>query len=157
MARMPPEPVIRVRVNAQLRRGLDRLRTEKSVNVSAWVRRLVQRGLDAEFPDWKPDWEPDDAPILAPPAAPTEPADDRTPDPHKALIDGWKPRQIDGGVWASVLDGAEVVDLPENDHLPGTPIRVTDRRGDTWITTIKTVVSRSDTKIVVTTTGRPRA
>ena len=113
-------------------------------------------GLDAEFPDWKPDWEPDDATILAPPAAPTEPADDRTPDPHNALIDGWKPRQIDGGVWASVLDGDEVVDLPESDQLPGTPIRVTDRRGDTWITTIKTVVSRSDTNIVVTTTGRPR-
>ena len=57
-------------------------------------------------------------------------------------------------MWASVLDGDEVVDLPESDQLPGTPIRVTDRRGDTWITTIKTVVSRSDTKIVVTTTGR---
>ena len=120
------------------------------------MRRLVQRGLEAEFPDWKPNWEPDDALTLASPAAPADPADDRTPDPQKALVEGWKPRQLDQGVWAAVLDGAEVVDLHENDHLPGTPIRITDRRGDTWITTIKTVVSRSDAEIVVTTTGRPR-
>ena len=154
MARMPPEPVIRVRVNAQLRRGLDRLRTEKSVNVSAWVRRLVQRGLEAEFPDWKPDWEPDDAPILAPPAAPAEPDDDLKPDPQKPPVEGWTPRQLDQG-WGAVLEGARVADLPESDQLRGTPIVVTDRRGDTWTTTLTAVVSRSDTEIVVTNTGRP--
>ena len=81
--------------------------TEKSVNVSAWVRRLVRNGgSKPSSPTGSQTDEPDDAPILAPPAAPTEPDDDRTPDPQKALIDGWKPRQIDGGVWASVLDGA---------------------------------------------------
>ena len=56
-----------------------------------------------------------------------------------------------------MLDGEQVGALPESDQLPGTPIRVTDRRGGAWATTIKAVVSRSDAEIVVrTTTGRPR-
>ena len=43
-----------------------------------------------------------------------------------------------------------------SDQLRGTPIVVTDRRGDAWTTTLTAVVSRSDTEIVVTNTGRPR-
>ena len=35
-------------------------------------------------------------------------------------------------------------------QLSGTPIVVTDRRGDSWTTTLKDVVSKSDTEIVVT-------
>ena len=58
--------------------------------------------------------------------------------------------------WSAVLEGERVVDLPESDQLRGTPILVTDRRGDAWTTTLKAVVSRSDTEIVVTNTGRPR-
>ena len=153
MTSMPPENAVRFRVDPQMRRRLDRLRTEKAVNVSAWVRRLVRKALSDEFPDE----ELDEATAPEPPAAPAEPVDERQPDPNKPLVDGWKPRQIDRGVWAAVLDGAEVVDLHESDKLPGTPIRITDRRGDTWITTIETVVSRSDTEIVVTNTGRPRS
>ena len=151
MARMPPEPVIRVRVNAQLRRGLDRLRTEKSVNVSAWVRRLVRQALSDEFPDE----ELDETPAPVPPSTLAEPVDEPQPDPNTPPIAGWTPRQLDQG-WGAVLEGTQVADLPVSDQLPGTPIVVTDRRGDAWTTTLKAVVSRSDTEIVVTNTGRPR-
>ena len=65
------------------------------------------------------------------------------------------PRQLVQG-WGAVLEGAQVADLPASDQLRGTPIVVTDRRGDAWTTTLTAVVSRSDTEIVVANTGRPR-
>ncbi len=145
---MTTETAIRFRVDPQMRRQLDRLRTEKAVNVSAWVRRLVRKALDDEFPDE----ELDEAPTPEPPA---EPVDERQPDPNKPPIAGWTPRQFDQG-WGAVLEGARLADLPASDQLPGTPIVVTDRRGDAWTTTLTDVVSRSDTEIVVTNTGRPR-
>ena len=148
---MPPENAVRFRVDPQMRRRLDRLRTEKAINVSAWVRRLVRKALDDEFPDE----ELDTAPAPEPPAAPAEPADDLAPDPQKPPLAGWTPRQLDQG-WGAVLEGAQVADLPASDQLRGRPIVVTDRRGDAWTTTFTDVVSRSDTEIVVTTTGRPR-
>ena len=62
-------------------RELDRLRREKAVNVSAWVRRLVRKALDDEFPDE----ELDEAPAHEPPA---EPADDLVPDPQTPPLEG---------------------------------------------------------------------
>ena len=59
-------------------------------------------------------------------------------------------------MWGAVLDGAPVAALSASDQLRGAPIVVTDRRGDTWTTTVQEVVSRHDTEIVVTTSGRPR-
>ena len=53
-----------------------------------------------------------------------------------------------------MLEGERVAALPENDQLRGTPILVTDRRGDAWTTNPHG--RRSDTEIVVTNTGRPR-
>ena len=151
MARMPPENAVRFRVDPQMRRQLDRLRREKAVNVSAWVRRLVRKALSDEFPDE----EPDEAPTPEPPAAPAEPVDELAPDPNKPPIAGWTPRQLDQG-WGAVLEGAQVAALPASDQLRGTPILVTDRRGDAWTTTLTDVVSRTATEIVVTNTGRPR-
>ena len=148
---MPTETAIRFRVDPQMRRRLDRLREEKAVNVSAWLRRVVRQALQEEFPDW----EPDDDLVPDPPAAPAEPDDDLKPDPQKSPIAGWTPRQLDQG-WGAVLEGERVAELPESDQLRGTPILVTDRRGDAWTTTLTDVVSRSDTEIVVTNTGRPR-
>ena len=83
------------------------------------------------------------------------PADELAPDPNKPPLAGWTPRELDQG-WGAVLEGAQVADLPASDQLRGTPIVVTDRRGDAWTTTLTAVVSRSDTEIVVTNTGRPR-
>ena len=88
--------------------------------------------------------------------APAAPAAALDPDPQTPPTEGWTPRQLDPGVWGAVLDGAPVAALSASDQLRGTPIRVTDRRGDTWTTTVQDVVSRHDTEIVVTTSGRPR-
>ena len=38
-----------------------------------------------------------------------------------------------------MLEGERVAALPENDQLRGTPILVTDRRGDAWTTTLTDV------------------
>jgi hypothetical protein len=149
---MPIEPAVRFRVDTRMKRGLDRLRTEKAINVSAWLRRLVQQGLETEFPDLETFYaakpEPTDS---------TAESDDALkPDPSKPPVEGWKPRQLDRG-WCAVLEGERVAKLPDSDQLPGTPIIVTDRRGDSWTTTLKEVVSRSDTEIIVTNSGRPRS
>ena len=68
-------------------------------------------------------------------------------------VDGVDARSAAG---APCSRGERVAALPESDQLRGTPILVTDRRGDTWTTTLTDVVSRSDTEIVVTNTGWPR-
>ena len=76
--------------------------------------------------------------------------------PKESPIDGWKPRRLDSGEWAAVLEDELVAELPASDRLPGTAISVTDSKGDFWITTIVAVVSRSDSELVVTNAGRPR-
>ena len=148
---MPIEAAIRFRVDPQMQRGLDRLRKEKTINVSAWLRRLVQQGLKKEFPDLETYYalQPE------PPDPPAETDEALRPDPQKPPVEGWTPRKLDRG-WGAVLEGERVAQLPDSDQLPGTPIIVTDRRGDSWTATLKDVVSRSDAEIVVTNTGRPR-
>ena len=93
---------------------------------------------------------------LRPTSSDAPPAAALDPDPQTPPVAGWTPRQLDQG-WGAVLEGAQVADLPASDQLRGTPIRVTDRRGDTWTTTLTDVVSRRDIEIVVTTSGRPRS
>ena len=148
---MPIEPAVRFRIDPKIQRGIERLREEKAVNVSAWLRRLVQQGLKKEFPDIETYY----ASYAPPPEPPDETDEDLRPDPSKAPVEGFKPRQLDQG-WGAVLEGEQVAQLPDSDQLPGTPIIVTDRRGDSWTATLKQVVSRSDTEIVVTNTRRPR-
>ena len=146
---MPTEIAVRFRVDPQTRRRLDRLRTEKAINVSAWLRLLVQQGLDHEFPDdvaEQPDPEPVETPATPPPK----------PDPGKPPIHGWKPRRLPGGEWGAVLTGPDVAELPDDDQLPRTPIVVTDNKGDTWTTTLVDLVSRTDSTVLVRTAGRPR-
>ena len=141
------ETAVRFRVDPQTRRRLDRLRTEKAINVSAWLRLLVQQGLDHEFPDDVAE-QPDPEPVETP-----EPP---SPDPTKTPIEGWKPRRLPGGEWGAVLTGPDVADLPDDDQLPRTPIVVTDNKGDAWTTTLVDLVSRTDSTVVVRTAGRPR-
>ena len=93
---------------------------------------------------------------LRPTSSDAPPAAALDPDPQTPPVAGWTPRQLDQG-WGAVLEGAQVADLPASDQLRGTPIRVTDRRGDTWTTTLTDVVSRRDIEIVVTTSGQPRS
>ena len=67
------------------------------------------------------------------------------------------PAQLDNGKWGAGLEGPRVAELPKNDRLPGTPIRVTDRTDQSWTTTLTEVVDRTDTTIVVKNSGRPRS
>ena len=113
------------------------------------MRRLVQHGLDQEFPDDVAD-EHEPEPVETPATPPQK------PDPAKAPIEGWKPRRLPGGEWGAVLTGPNVAGLPGNDQLPRTPIVVTDNKGDAWTTTLVDVVTRTDSTIVVRTSGRPR-
>ena len=41
---------VQVRVSAELHEGLQQLRIERSVNVSAWLRAIIARALEAELP-----------------------------------------------------------------------------------------------------------
>ena len=186
-----------------MRRFLDRLRDEKDINVSAWVRRQLSAGFEREFPgavttaapepdpdptppvktteppaptetpaDQEPDPDPTPPVKTTEPPAPIEtPADQEPdpqkppvetggapePDPKKALITGWRPRPLDNGKWGAVLEGPRVAELPKNDQLPGTLIRVTDKKGESWTTTLTEVIDRTDTTIVVANSGRPRS
>ena len=47
---MQADTTVRFHVDPELRRLLDRLRDEKDINVSAWVRRQLRAALEREFP-----------------------------------------------------------------------------------------------------------
>lgn len=151
MSIMPEGLIIRFRANPLTRRLLDRLRDEKAINVSAWLRKVVQQALEQEFPDeatQTPETEPQKT------TAETETAPET--EPQKTTIEGWRPRRLPGDNWGAVIEGPRVAELPDNDNLPGTPIVVTDKRDESWSTTITEVVDRTDTIIVVKNSGRPR-
>ena len=188
-------PVIHFRAEPVTQRLLARLREEKAVNTSRWLRQVVQHALEREFPDFvdaaheasaKPDPEKKpiksgdvtDAAAEAGAGFPTalkqtvyeafvewtgddrerSPADQDEagrPDPRKTAITGWRPRRLPGDQWGALLEGPGVAGLP--DDLTGTPIVVTDKRGESWTTTLTEVVERTDTTITVKNTGRPRS
>ena len=72
-------------------------------------------------------------------------------------IPGWKPRKLNSGEWGAALEGEMVAELPDNEQLPGTPIVVTDKRGESWTPTLTEVVDRTDNTIVVKNSGRTRS
>ena len=93
--------VFQVRIEPQLRARLARLRDERHLNVSAWVRDVIAAALDREL---LPDLE-----------APT-----RQP------LAGWKPCKVSDG-WGAVLEGPGVAAVPADPR--GIQIRITDSRG----------------------------
>ena len=72
--------------------------------------------------------------------------------PERQPLAGWKPCKLGDG-WGAVLDGPGVAALAAD--LRGTPIRITDSRGGSWMATITEVVSRDQQRIVVRDSGRP--
>ena len=119
--------VLQIRIEPELRARLARLRDERHLNVSAWVRDVIAAALDREL---LPDLE-----------APT-----RQP------LAGWKPCKLSDG-WGAVLEGPGVAALAEDPH--GIQISITDSRGNAWTATITEVVSRDAQRIVVRDAGRP--
>ena len=138
--------------------------------LSRWVQRQVRTALRREFPDCEATETTKNPPVANSDTEEPEPPKIETigtsevPEsglvtseaPEKSPIDGWKPRRLDSGLWGAILEGELVAELPDSDQLPGTAISVTDSKGDSWITTIVAVVSRSDSELVVTNAGRPR-
>ena len=47
---MKRNEVIQIRIEPQLRARLNRLRDERNINVSAWLRRIISDALDRDFP-----------------------------------------------------------------------------------------------------------
>ena len=152
---MPDDPIIRFRATPLTKQLLDRLRNEKAVNVSAWLRNVVQRALEQELPDFA-DYKATETPEPDTHKTPSETEAAPEPDTHKTPSEGWKPHRFPDDSWGAVLEGPGVATLHDNDNLPGTSIRVTDKRGESWTTTLTEVVHRNDTTIVVKNSGRPR-
>ena len=119
--------VFQIRIEPELRDRLARLRDERHVNVSAWARDVIAAALDHELP----------ADLEA---------------PRRQPLAGWKPCKLGNG-WGAVLDGPGVAEVAEDPR--GTPISITDSRGDSWTATITEVVSRNRQRIVVRDSGRP--
>ena len=118
--------VFQIRIEPELRDRLARLRDERHVNVSAWARDVIAAALDRELP----------ADLEA---------------PRRQPLAGWKPCKLGDG-WGAVLDGPGVAEVAEDPR--GTPISITDSRGDSWTATITEVVSRNRQRIVVRDSGR---
>ena len=124
---------LHIRVSPDTRQRLQRLRTERHLNVGSWLRALIDQALDREFGP--------------PPHAAEElvaPAKAAPPDP----IPGWTPAKVKGGVWGARFQG-DTRTLPAD--LDGLTISVTASSGDSWNATITDVVERSPDRTLVRT------
>ena len=124
---------IHIRVSPETRQRLQRLRTERHLNVGSWLRALIDQALDREFGPPPPAADEPLAPVKAKP-----------PDP----IPGWTPAKVKGGVWGARFQG-DTRTLPAD--LDGFTILVTASSGDSWNATITEVVERFPDRILVRT------
>ena len=87
-----------------------RLRTEKAINVSAWLRLLVQQGLDQEFSDDVAE-EPEPVPVETP-----EP-----PGPDPAKTRAGSPDGYPVGEWGAVLTRSQRRPAPRQRPVASNP------------------------------------
>ena len=137
--------LIQFRVEPELRQRLDRLRAERHINISAWLRSLLMRELDREL---GPDGDP---PIPLPPPPPPTPRPPPAP-PVAAPLSGWRPHRLANGDWGSIYSG-DTSALPS--ELVGATIVVEARNGSSWTTKVEAVLERQADRVVVTHSGRP--
>ena len=137
--------LIQFRVEPELRQRLDRLRAERHINISAWLRSLLTRELDREL---GPDGDP---PIPLPPPPPPTPRPPPAP-VVEAPLSGWRPLHLKDGSWGAIFQG-DTAALPS--ELTGATIVVEARNGSSWTTKIKVVLERQADRVVVTHSGRP--
>ena len=122
-----------IRLPPDLHDALTRLRTQRHVNTSAWVRATLKNALEGE------------GMLIDTTSAPTvEAAVDALP--------GWRPHRLDNGDWGSIYLG-ETSALPS--ELVGANITVQPRNGQSWTTTVTAVLERSSEQVIVTDSGRP--
>ena len=130
-------PLVQFHVSPKLHRRLQRLRSERDINLSAWLRRLVARELDQEFGA-----EPD-APAPAPSPEPKTP-----PGP----IPGWKPWQLEDGEWGARFE-ADIHSLPAD--LVDQSIQVTTKKGASWTASVVEVICWEKDYVLVRHSGKP--
>ena len=142
--------ILRVRLDAELGEGLDRLKTERHVNLSAWVRSLIRPALAQQLGTAR------GAVGTLPPSAPEPPPPATLPEPQPDLVTGplpgWRPRSLDGGGWGSCYRG-DTSSLP--DDLVGCSIEITTQAGDSWITTVVEVLEWTADLVLVRDSGKP--
>ena len=126
---------ILLRLPPDIHDALTRLRTERHVNISAWVRAAIKSALEHEG-------------MLIGTGAP------HTPEPDATPLPGWKPHRLDNGDWGSICLG-DTSGLPS--ELVGLTISVQARNGQSWTTTVTAVQDRSSGQVIVTDSGRPAA
>ena len=129
---MKRPPLVQFHVSPELHRRLQRLRSERDINLSAWLRRLVARELDREFG--------------------TEPDAAEEPKTHPESIPGWNPYSLGKDTWGACWRG-DTRKLPEN--LLGCSIEIKTRGGDTLIRTVVEVIERNADFVLVRDSGRP--
>ena len=150
---------VRFAVSARASELLLRLRVERSKNVSAWLRRVLDQALADEFGSEALD---PDSPL----PAIEEPVDGLTEDlavalddPHVPMLPahefdarraqpalvGWRPDPLPGGCWGARYDAPDL--LPAD--LVGRRIVVTDKRGRSWTSEVLEVVERTLDSVLV--------
>ena len=139
--------ILRVRLDDELGKGLDRLKTERHVNLSAWVRSLIRPVLTEQLGR-----APGTVGTL-PAAAPESPPPVPGPEPETAPgpIPGWRPSKLEDGSWGARFEG-DPRKLP--DDLVGCAIEVTTWKGDTWITRVVEVLEWTPDSVVVRDSGK---
>lgn len=125
--------VVRFRSTPAQHARLARLRDERHVNVSAWLRHVVDRALEAEL----------GPPDRTGPGAPPAPA---------GPLPGWRPAKLPDGGWGARYDG-DASALPA--ELAGLRIEIRPRSGQPWLSTVAEVVRRGSSRVVVRHSGKP--
>ena len=125
---------LHIRVSPDTRQRLQRLRSERHLNVGSWLRSLINQALDREFGSAPP--HAAEEPLATVKAAPPVP------------LPGWTPARVKGGAWGARFQG-DTRTLPTD--LDGLTISVTASSGDSWNATITEVVERSPDRTLVRT------
>ena len=128
-----------VRIPPYIHDALTRLRTQRYVNTSAWVRATIKSALENE------------GVLIDTASAITVEAD---PPVLNAPLPGWRPHRLDNGDWGSIYSG-DTSALPS--ELIGAHITVQLKNGQGWNTTVTAVLERSSEQVIVTDSGRPSA
>ena len=134
--------ILRVHLDKELGAGLDRLKTERHVNVSSWVRSLIRPVLAQQLnpPPGAVGTVPEPTPpVASPPVPPSTP------------LPGWRPWSLEDGSWGSRFKG-DTRELP--DDLVGRVIEVTTKGGDSWTTTVVEVLQWEEDFVVVRDSGK---
>ena len=139
-----------IRLPPDLHDALTRLRTERHINISAWLRSLLARELAREL---GPDRDPPIPLSPTPPPRPPPPPRPAPPPPPSldAPLPGWRPHRLDNGDWGSIYLGDPAV-LPS--ELVGATIVVQSRNGQSRTAAVTAVLDRGSRQVIVTDSGR---